>query len=231
MSSFFSLYTKTPWDGLKTSLLSQVKLMSLKDLFKSFPVIEQTFFEDVLSNVYNQNHYSWMKTIKRIVGPSNEDYDISSFNLLWAFDNDNRMYQLLFQKVKEKEKSQAVLVALAPPELGRLLGQHKSEALHRILSLLNKPKNIKFLMILAPKGKSIAEEQQLVQISKARINKLQNIQELGHLPNISGQWFPTTEIRCPSCNKLLVNIANLNQKIGFGQFVCPYCGYKKKIII
>jgi DNA-directed RNA polymerase subunit RPC12/RpoP len=168
-----------------------------------------------------------MKTIKRIVGPSNEDYNISSFTLLWAFDNENRMYQLLFQKIEEKEKSQAVLVALAPPELARLLTQFKSEALHRVLSLLNKPKNIKFLMILAPKGKSIAEEQQVVQINKAQINKIKNIQELGQLPNISGQWFPTTEFRCPNCNRLLGNVVGQKFSVRKGQIVCPYCGYKQ----
>ena len=88
-----------------------------------------------------------MKTIRRITGPNAEDYDISTFNFLWAYDDQNRMYQLLFQKTEEKKKSQAILAALAPPELERLFAQFKSEALHRILSLLNTPKIIKFLII------------------------------------------------------------------------------------
>ncbi len=227
MSGFFSIYTLTPWDGLKTDQLTQIKLMSLKEIFQSYPVIERTFFEDVLSNVYNQNHYSWMKTIRRITGPAGEDYDISNYTFLWAYDDQNRMFQFLFQKVEEKEKSQAILAALAPPELGKLLAQFKSEALHRILSLLNNPKNIKFLIILAPKGKSIAEENQLIQINKIQFNRLNAAKSLGELPNIDGQWFPSYEPRCPICNELLINLANSNYKVGFGQLVCPRCGFKK----
>ena len=65
-----------------------------------------------------------MKTIKRIVGPQNEDYDISNWSFIWAFDKDMRMYQFLFQYVIEEEKSHAVLVALAPPELAKLFSKY-----------------------------------------------------------------------------------------------------------
>ena len=67
--------------------------------------------------------------------------------------------------------SQATLVALAPPELGKLFDQYKKEAILRSLSLLNNPKKMKFLMVLAPKGKSVAEDQQLLQVNKNDLEK------------------------------------------------------------
>ncbi len=224
MGSFFSLYTFTPWDGLNSKQLTQVKLLSLKTAFHSFPVIEQTFFEDLMLNVYNQSHYTWKKTIKRIVGVGNEDYDITSFNFIWAFDDQNRMYQLLFQKIEEKEKSQAILVALAPPGLGKLLSKFKREALHRILTLLNKSSHLKFLMVLAPKGKSIVEEKQLLRVDKNEIDKLSYINELKNIPNMQGQWFPEFKSKCPVCKGEISGVGV--STIDFGRLICPRCGYK-----
>ncbi|MHA1293703.1 MAG: hypothetical protein ACTSQJ_13675 [Promethearchaeota archaeon] len=226
MNQFFIVHTQTPWDNLKTQQLTQVRLLSLKEIFKSFPVIEKEFFDDLLSKVYSYNHYSWIKCIKRVIGPNNEDYDISYWNFLWAYDIQGRMYQFLFQKVKGgKTLSQSILVALAPPELGKLFDDYKKEAIHRILSLLNTPSKIKFLMILAPKGKSIAEQNQIFQINKKYLEKLRYIKTLANIPNIQGYWFPNFAPRCPICNELLVGIENY--RIGFGKLICPRCGYEK----
>ncbi|MHA1932130.1 MAG: hypothetical protein ACW96X_06295 [Promethearchaeota archaeon] len=224
MSDFFSVKLFTPWDSFNSNILTQVKLFSLQNIFKSFPVIEPEFFDDLLSNLYKFKHYSWTECIKRIVGPKNEDYDISSFDFIWAYDDQNRMYQFLFQKIEEENTSQAILVALAPPELGKLFKQYKDEAILRTLSLLNNPKMMKFLMVLAPKGKSIAEEQQLLQIGKKDIEKLKFNAMLKQMPNIKGQWFPEYSPRCPSCNKVIVEIKGFN--VGLLKLKCPHCGYQ-----
>jgi hypothetical protein len=221
MSNFFKIYTLTPWDSLNSKILTEVKLYSLKNIFKTFPIIEPEFFDDILSNLYNFKHYSWVECIKRIVGPKAEDYDIKSWNLLWGMDIERRIYQLLMQKIEEK----AILAALAPPELARLFNQYKKEAILRILSLLNNPNKMKFLMILAPKGKSLAEEQQLFQISAKDLEKVKFNNILKQLPNIKGQWFPTFEAKCPICNGMLTEIKDYG--VGFGKLVCPKCGYKK----
>ncbi|NVM38244.1 MAG: hypothetical protein HWN81_21800, partial [Candidatus Lokiarchaeota archaeon] len=133
MSNFFKIYTLTPWDSLNSKILTEVKLYPLKDIFKTFPIIEPEFFDDILSNLYKFKHYSWVESIKRIVGPNAEDYDIKPWNFVWGMDNERRIYQLLLQKTEEK----AILVALAPPELGKLFKQYKKEAILRTLSLLN----------------------------------------------------------------------------------------------
>lgn len=231
MKSFFTVFTLTPWDTKNSNSLSRVKLLSLKNIFKQFPVIQQEFFDDILSKVYEYNHYSWIKCIRRIVGPNNEDYDISNWNFVWAFDNQNRMFQFLFQKVKEieREDSQGILVALAPPELAKLFTKHKKGALLKTLSLLNDPSNIKFLLILAPKGRSIAEEQQLFQIDKNYIDKLKYIEMLKNITNIQGAWFPSykpklSKKKCPICNELMKELKDY--RVGFGRLVCPRCGYK-----
>ncbi|MFX1417911.1 MAG: hypothetical protein ACFE9N_03205 [Promethearchaeota archaeon] len=221
MSNFFKIYTLTPWDSLDLKTLTEVKLYSLKNIFKTFPVIEPEFFDDILSNLYKFKHYSWVESIKRIIGPNNEDYQIEPWNFVWGMDNERRIYQLLMQKSEEK----AILVALAPPELGKLLKQYKKEAIIRILSLLNNPNRMKFLMVLAPKGKSIAEKQKLLQVNKKDLEKKRFEKILKQMPNIKGQWFPEYSPRCPNCNKLITEIKGLN--VGSLKFICPYCGYKK----
>ena len=220
MSNFFKIYTLTPWDSLNSKILTEVKLYSLKDLFKTFPVIEPEFFDDILSNLYKFKQYSWVESIKRIVGPNAEDYDIKLWNFVWGMDNERRIYQLLIQKTEEK----AILVALAPPELGKLFKQYKKEAILRILSLLNNPNKMKFLMVLAPKGKSIAEEQQLFQVNKKDLEKLKFNNMLKKMPNIKGEWILTHSPRCSNCKREITEIKGLN--VGFLKFKCPYCGHQ-----
>jgi len=224
MSDFFNVKLFTPWDSLNSKNLTQVKLFSLQNIFKSFPVIEPEFFDDLLSNLYKFKHYSWTECIKRIVGPNDEDYDLSSFDFIWAYDDHNRMYQFLFQKIKEKETSQAILAALAPPEIGKLFKQYKDKAILRTLTLLNNPKKMKFLMVLAPKGKSIAEEQQLLQVGKKDLEKMKFNAMFKQMPNIKGQWFPEYSPRCPSCNKLITEIKGFN--VGLLKLKCPHCGFQ-----
>jgi hypothetical protein len=225
MSSFFEVYTETPWDELGTFKLSQIKLLSLKSVLKAYPIIEQTFFDDLSSKMNDYVHYSSMKTIKRIIGPNNEDYDISDWNFVWAFDKERRMYQFLFQNVKEEDESQAILVALAPPELVKLFSKHGKEAILRTLSILNNPSAIRFLMVLYSKGKSIAEEQQALTFNKRYLENLKQADLLRQIPNIKGQWFPSFQPRCPVCNAFMTMNG---YKVVFGKPICPKCGYGKK---
>lgn len=163
----------------------------------------------------------WVESIKRVTGPKNEDYDISNWNFLWAFDDQNRMFQFLFQKVEE----QGILVGLAPPELSKLFSDHGKGAILRTLSLLTKPSKIKFLTVLGPKGKSIAEGQQLFQANKNYLEKLNYLRALKDVPNIQGDWYPSYDPRCPICNSFMSEIKDY--RIGFGKLVCPQCGYEK----
>ena len=224
MSKFFSIYINTPWDKLPDENLTIVKLLSLKTIFQNYPVIEPSFFDDLTSNISNQQHYSWYKSIKRVVGPDREDYEIKNWNFIWAMDNKNRIFQFLFQKVTSGKDSKRILAALAPPELGKLFVQYKADAILRTLSLLNKPEQIKFLIILTPKGKSIAEEQQIIKFNKQDLDELQLINMLKKIPNLQGQWFPNFAPRCPNCNELMIELKGYT--VGFGKLICPRCGYK-----
>ena len=91
--------------------------------------------------------------------------------------------------------------------------------------IMNNPKKMKFLMVLAPKGKSIAEEQQLVHINKEALEKLKFENMLKQMPNIKGQWFYEASPRCPNCKREITEIKGIN--VGFLKFKCPYCGYQK----
>jgi len=140
-------------------------------------------------------------------------------------DNERRIFQFLFQKVKDEVKvSQATLVALAPPDLGKLFNQYKEEAILRTLSLLNDPKRMKFLMVLAPKGKSIAEEQQLLHVNKKDLEKLKFNDMLKQMPNIKGQWILTRSPCCSNCKREIKEIKGLN--VGVLKFTCSYCGHQ-----
>jgi ribosomal protein S27AE len=226
MDKFFLVYTYTPWDKIQTKNLTEVRLLSLKSIFKNFPVIESQFFEDLTTKIYNYKHFFWFASIKRIVGPDNEDYDISNWNFLWAFDNQGRMFQFLFQKIKNTNNSQGILVALAPPELIQLFTKFKEKAIVKTLSLLNNPTDIQFLMVLGPKGKSLAEEQQLFMMDKDYAKKLQYLESLKNVPNIKGQWYMHHSPRCPVCGEIMSELRDYT--IGFGKLICPKCGYKSK---
>ncbi|MFX0057024.1 MAG: hypothetical protein ACFE8J_01845 [Candidatus Heimdallarchaeota archaeon] len=225
MYNFFKVYTYTPWDGLNSNTLIDVNLLSLKSIFENYPVIEKEFFDDLSSNLTNHKHYSCFETIRRVTGPENEDYDIKDWRFIWAYDNKDRIYQFLLQSLGSNiNTSQSVLVALAPPELAKLFLDYKKTAIHKIFSLLNKPSEIKFLIYLIPKGKSIAEQFDTLKWDKTKIQQLKYIQNLANKPNIKGQWFPSYEIRCPKCDEFIAEI--LNYKIGYGKIKCPKCGYE-----
>ncbi|MFW9770747.1 MAG: hypothetical protein ACFFA2_12415 [Promethearchaeota archaeon] len=226
MNDFFTIYIYTPWDSLHSEDLTSVKLLSLKSIFEKYPVIEPSFFDDLTLNISKHQHYSWYKSIRRIFGPDKEDYEIKSWNFIWAMDRERRIFQFLFQRIESGKDSKRILVALAPPELGKLFVHYKGDAILRTLSLLNKPQEVKFLIVLTPKGKSIAEEQQLVRFNKQDLNESQLVKILKKLPNVEGQWFPNFTPRCPICNELMMGLNGY--KVGFGKLICPRCGYKRE---
>ena len=226
MKELFSVFVNAPWDKLKTKKLTEIRLLSLKSVFEKYPVVEPKFFEDLSENISKNMHYSWFECIRRIVGPDKEDYEIQNWNIVWAMDLDNRIYQFLFQKVGKSDESQAVMVGLAPPELGKLFSEYKNDAILRILSVLNNPKKIKFLMGLAPKGISLAVEQQLIQANKNDSDKLKFVNSLKEMPNIQGQWFFPRNPMCPVCKGLLIE--KMDDVKGFQMLECPQCGYERK---
>ncbi len=226
MEQYFSIYTLTPWDNLSGELLSQVKLLSLKSILNKYPVIEPSFFEDLYSNLKNPGKYTSIDTIKRIVGPNNEDYDIKDWIFIWAMDNKSRMFQFLIQAEKSPKETQYIMVALAPPEIGKLFADYGKEAIIKTLSLLNNPLKIKFLILLKAKGKSVAEDAQSSIFNKAQLDNLKFIQQLKTQPNIKGQWFPTFTPRCPRCNTPFMDITTY--QVGFGKLICPKCGHELK---
>jgi hypothetical protein len=78
---------------------------------------------------------------------------------------------------------------------------------------------------LAPKGKSIAEEQQLLQINRNDIDKIKFNNILKQMPNIKGQWFNVQSPRCPSCGKVITEIKGIN--VEHLKIKCPYCGFQE----
>lgn len=224
MEQFFSVYTFTPWDNFSGETLSRVKLLSLKSIFNSYPIIEPSFFDDLRLNLHKQPKFSIFNTIKRIVGPNKEDYDIKDWFLIWAMDNQKRMFQFLIQEEIENKETQFIMVALAPPEIGKLFADYGKEAILKTLNLLNDLNKINFLILLKAKGKSIAQDAQSVKLTQTQLNQLKYIQELKSIPNIKGQWFPTITPKCPKCNTSLIEMSSY--QIGFGKLICPKCGYE-----
>jgi hypothetical protein len=224
MEQFFSIYTLTPWDNLSGDVLSHVKLLSLKSVLNKYPVIDSSFFDDLRLNLHKRGKFSTFNTIKRIVGPNKEDYDIRHWLFIWAMDNQKRMFQFLIQEEKVENETQFIMVALAPPEIGKLFADYGKDAIVKTLSLLNDSNKIKFLILLKAKGKSIAEDAQSFKFNQAQLNKLKFVEELKNIPNLKGQWFPTFEPKCPRCNTPLIDVNSY--QIGLGTLICPKCGYE-----
>ena len=78
MNQFFSIFTYTPWESIQTTELSKVRLLSIRDIYQKYPVIEAEFFDDLKSNVQNYSQYESINTIKRIIGPNSVKIIISS---------------------------------------------------------------------------------------------------------------------------------------------------------
>ncbi len=222
---YWNLLTYTPWDRLQTETLSKVRLMSILNIFDKYPIIGSNFFTDLNINIKEYSHYTFYKTIKRIIDPHNKDYTIQNWNFLWAQDKQRRMYQFLFQKVKKNDKIMAVLVALAPLELVKLFSIHKKESIIKTLSLLNNPNNISFLTLLYAQGKSIAEESKDFNIADKFLERIRFSNFLKEQPNVKGQWFPNYAPKCPICGSFMKELEGY--RIGFGKLICPKCGYEK----
>ncbi|MBN1216478.1 MAG: Trm112 family protein [Candidatus Lokiarchaeota archaeon] len=226
MSRFFNIFTYTPWDNPQINELSEVRLLSIMDIYNKYPVIEAEFFDDLKSNIKNFSHYESISTIKRIIGPNLEDYSIQDWIFIWVIDLENRFYQFLIQKTNKDNDLQGILVALAPPELVQLFSKFKKEAILKTFSLINNPKEIKFLKLLTSQGKSIAEDNKKFQIKNKDLQKINLVNYLKNTPNVSGQWFPNYSPKCPICNGILTELKEY--KVGFGKLVCPQCGYHNK---
>ncbi len=223
---FWTLYTYTPWNSQSQNKLAQVRLMSSKDSFNSkYPIISQKFIKDLYTNISKYKHYSHIKSIKRIVDPSNKDYSIQNWSLLWAMDSKDRIYQLLFQKTKVKNIINNIIVALAPPQLVELMKSYQRDALVKTLSLLNTPKQIKFLKLLFAHGKSLAETKQSFNIDKTDLQKIKMANYLKRTPNIEGQWLPHFAPKCPICGNVMKELEGY--RFMYRQWVCPTCGYEK----
>jgi hypothetical protein len=224
---FWNLYTYTPWDKKAANVISNIHLMSILKVFDKYPLIGSRFFDDIKLNIKNHSHYSFYKTIKRIINPQQKDYKIQAWNFIWAMDKKKRMYQFLFQKVKKDKKIMAVLVALAPMELVKLFSTHRKEGILKTLSLLTNPENMSFLTLLYPQGKSMAEESQKFNVADKNLDKIRFSNYLKQQPNVQGQWFPTFSPKCPVCGSIMKELDGY--RVGFKRLklVCPKCGYEK----
>lgn len=223
---FWNLYTYTPWNPQKKGKLSQVRLKSIKESYGStYPIISQQFLKDLYKNISKYDHYSHTKSIKRIVDPSNNDYAIQNWNLIWAMDAKERIYQFLIQRKKVKNKVNNIIVALAPPELMELIGKFQRDGLLKALSLLNSPKQIKFLKLLFARGKSLAETQQRFKVDKEDLKKIKMANYMKRQPNVEGQWFPSFAPKCPICGNYMQELEAY--RFMFRKWACPTCGYEK----
>ena len=81
MNDFFSIYTHTPWDNLRKNELIEVRLFSLKSIFKSFPVIESMFFDVSIPNAGIPKRLSALY----VALPRCSEWKVFSEKVLWLF--------------------------------------------------------------------------------------------------------------------------------------------------
>jgi hypothetical protein len=80
-------------------------------------------------------------------------------------------------------------------------------------------------MGLAPKGISLAVEQQLIRANQNELDKIKFVNSLKDMPNIQGQWFFPHNPMCPVCKGLLIE--KLDDIKGLQKLICPKCGYER----
>ncbi len=218
---YFTVSVLNSWDPKRSSKISEVNLLSLKIILGKFPMIEKQFFSDLRDNLKNKPNYFSLRSIKRIVGPQKEDYELADWTLLWGLDFKFRAYQVLIQKSKD---GKGTLAAIGPVGLASFFDRMKWNSILPILSLLNSPEKMKFLVTLVPKGESIVKEMEQQKLKSAQVEQI--INQWNSMKNVEGQWFPSFKPRCPVCNGSMEELQGY--QVGFAKLICPRCGYSRK---
>lgn len=218
---YFKVSLFNTWNPRDVKISSDVNLLSLKYILGKFPKIENKFFEDLKENIKKKPNYFSQDSIKRVVGPEKEEYDISNWFFLWGFDFKKRGYQLLIQIDKE---GKGILAAIGPMELASFFDRMKLNSILPTLSLINSTDKMKFVVFLKPRGDLIIKGLEMKGIEKGKIQQIMDYWKT--LKNVDGQWFPTFKPRCPRCGRLIEGLHGF--EIGFIPLICPKCGYEIK---
>ena len=216
---YFKVTVFNTWDPRGVKISSNVNLLSSKFILGKFPKIENRFFEDLNENIKNKPHYFSQESIKKIVGPEKEEYNILDWVFLWGFDFKKRGFQLLIQKETE---GKGILVAIGPMELASFFDRMKLNSILPTLSLVNSSNKMKFVVLLKPRQESIIEKTQIDKIDSKKLKEIVNYWK--SIKNVNGQWFPKFKPRCSRCGTLIPELQGF--EIGFIPLICPRCESK-----
>ncbi len=221
----WNLLTNTSWQKTKT----KVNLQSIIESFRSYPLVERKFFDDINYLCRKENHYYVEMGLLHLVNEEKKELNPDLWILIWARDFKDRIFQILFERHPDYH-GKGTIVALGPPELFEFFSNMKKNAILPTLTLINSPEKMKSVVVVVSRPKSYKQKTKEKNDYQA-LGRFQNwINELKSTPNVKGQWFPSNAPICPVCKGPLVGIAD-DYNVAFGYVICPECGYmnRKKI--
>jgi len=194
-------------------------LKDVKELIGAYPKIQSKFVQDLKTYAKQQSNYIIESAIREVHTPFDMQVEPENWLLVWGIDSEGRPYYLLI----EKEQAGYFLSGAGPDDFAEFLVQTGKDAVGPILALLASPKKMRALMVFVSFQQPPALKQ--AELAKTKSQFLEWAQTQQNLPNVDGQWFPTFAPKCPICNSVLVGLEGY--EVGFGQLICPRCGYKQ----
>ncbi|MHA1731216.1 MAG: hypothetical protein ACTSU5_04700 [Promethearchaeota archaeon] len=196
----------------------EVSVADVREVFDGYPGISLQLVRDLRDLGKVHKNYLLEMALEDIVGRGTT-IDPENWIFVWAVDFRGRIFHLLF----EREDERFLLAGAGPDAFFQFLREVGREALSPTLTLLTIPEKVRNVVVFLSKYKPPAYE------LERRYEKYKQVQgfidKLKATPNVNGQWFPSFVPRCPVCNAPLVGLQDY--RVGFGQIVCPRCGYKK----
>ena len=218
----FSIKTKTSWQNGPTVM----HLRDLRESFEKYPLIEKEFFKDIRDLCQRKEHYFIQTGLLQVVDPKGAELEPNFWILLWAYDNEERVFQLLIERNPDFE-GRGVIAAAGPPDFYEFISGIKKRAILPLLGLFNTPDKIQKLGLIVSMPKSTSQLKEERNWWHALANFQQWITMLKNTPNVKGEWFPGNYPKCPECNNPLIGVQD-DKEINKGHLLCPYCGYHRE---
>ncbi len=190
-----------------------------KKILGAYPKIEAKFIGDLKKYAKAASNYVIESAILELRTPAGLAVQPENWLLVLGTDAENRPYHFLI----EKEKAGYIISAIGPQDFANFVKETGKPAIGPILALLASPTKMRVLLVYVSYQTKPAWKPE--ELPQTKTPFLQWAQDQKNLPNVNGQWFPAFAPLCPVCNGPLVGLEKY--QVGFGQLVCPRCGYKQ----
>jgi hypothetical protein len=218
----YTLATRTSWQKKPTKF----QIHDIRHALKTFPVIEQKFFDDLIELCRKKEHYFVEMGLIQLAFEKQKILNTDFWILIWATDFKDRLFQLLIERHPETN-GKGSLAGVSPPDFLEFISSMKKNAILPTLSLINSPDKMKSVGVIVSRPKGY-DPTQKTKVNQQALNQFGNwINNLKSTPNLKGKWFPSSGPPCPICQGNLVELHGPDP--GMKSLVCTQCGAIKPI--